>query len=260
MSTPTKKQYDTFADAYSRVEDLPASHIEAQLILAALTPCTNLTVLDLGGGSGLHARRAVDAGAARVDVVDISREMMRAGAEIETSLGRGEGDPDRVKIRWIEADLAKPIPVEAGLQEGGYDVVMANWLFDHATSEEDLQGMWANVAANLKPGGRFLGVRVRHLDAGFMVPGKYGVQFKEIREIPGGFGYVCGCLTSPPFEFGCTSMRSTLELDHAIPQALGLADFAVMPPEETEVVKENPEFWADFVKTPNLVVVAARKA
>jgi SAM-dependent methyltransferase len=51
-----------------------------------LGDCTGLKVLDVGGGSGLHARKAIDAGATVVDVVDISPEMMRAGQEIETSL------------------------------------------------------------------------------------------------------------------------------------------------------------------------------
>ena len=266
-----KSQYDSFATSYLHVEDLPCSLIEAQLIQTALalSPCEGLTVLDLGGGSGLHARRAVAAGAARVDVVDISREMMRAGEEIEASLGRGtersnkpENEDENVKIRWIHADISKSIPLSANLDPKGYDIVMANWLFDHATSEADLLGMWTNVVTHLKsPGGRFLGVRVQNLQAAqYMVSGKYGALFKDIREIPGGFGYVCGCLTNPPFEFGCTSMRSTLELDHTIPRTLGLVDFAVIPPEEMQVVKENPEYWADFVKTPNLAVVVARKA
>ncbi|KXX72789.1 Ubiquinone/menaquinone biosynthesis C-methyltransferase UbiE [Madurella mycetomatis] len=269
MTATDRKQYDNVATSYTSVEDLPCARVEAELIRTALGDCTGLTVLDLGGGSGLHARRAIDAGAAAVDVVDISREMLRVGRDIETRRGR------RGRIRWLEGDASRPLridrvtvreeddgpqrPLPGDSGGGGYDVVMVNWLFDHATSPEDLRAMWENVVANLKPGGRFLGVRVRSIGAEYMKDGKYGATFRDVEEIPGGLRYVCGCLTQPPFEFGCTSMRSTFTLADDIPRELGLVDFEVIPPEETEVVKSDPEFWADFVKDPNLAVVVARK-
>src|SRR3954471_19097124 len=105
---PPPKQYDTFAPSYATIESLPISRIEANLIRTALGDCTGLSVLDLGGGSGLHARRAIDAGAASVDVLDISVEMMKAGEAIETQLGRGPGTGNE-KLRWFAADLAKPL-------------------------------------------------------------------------------------------------------------------------------------------------------
>lgn len=255
-----KKQYDTFAAKYSNVTELPCSTIEAQLIATALGDCTGLSVLDIGGGSGLHARRAVDeANAASVDVVDISQEMLRVGQAIQTEKGRLD------RIRWLEADATKPlaeqITGDQKLKEGGYDVVMANWVFDHATSMADLRGMWENVVAHLKPGGKFLGVRVYHIKPEYMTYGKYGAMFSEIDEIPGepGVKYVCGCNTDPPFSFGCTSMEETLTLADTIPKELGLVDLKVVPPEETEVVKADPEFWDEFVKNPNLAVVVGKK-
>ncbi|KAK1834084.1 Ubiquinone/menaquinone biosynthesis C-methyltransferase UbiE [Podospora conica] len=257
MATPDKKQYNSVATQYDSVEDVPCSKIEAQLIRTALGNCTGLAVLDIGGGTGLHARRAIDdANAAVVDVVDISREMLRAGEAIEAKLGR------QGRIRWLEADATRPLSEQIGesLRPGGYDVVMANWVFDHATSMADLKAMWENIAANLKPGGRFLGVRVRSLHAGYMKPGKYGATFSDMEEIPGGWKYRVGVLTNPPFDFGGTSMTETLDLVDEIPRQLGLVDFEVVPPDEAEVVKEDLEFWADFVKDPNLAVVVARKA
>ncbi|KAK3346479.1 S-adenosyl-L-methionine-dependent methyltransferase [Lasiosphaeria hispida] len=253
-----RKQYDGVASHYASVSDLPCSKIEAQLIRTALGDCTGQSVLDLGGGSGLHARRAIDAGAARVDVVDISVEMMRIGQDIEKQLGRGEG-----LVRWIAADLARPLREQHGaageLREGGYDVVMANWLFDHATSVEDLRAMWGNVVAYLKPGGKFLGVRVQSIRAEYMQYGKYGCTFTDVKEIPGGLGYKCNCLTQPPFSFDCTSMAETYMLADGIPKELGLVGFEVVKPEETEVVKGDVEFWRDFTADPNLTVIVARK-
>ncbi|KAM5374806.1 hypothetical protein ACJZ2D_006300 [Fusarium nematophilum] len=258
MTTAEKTQYDNFAPKYASVEELPCSKLEAQLIRIALGDCSGLKVLDLGGGSGLHARRAVDAGAAVVDVVDISPEMMRAGKEVEAQLGRKD------RIRWFEADLTRPLAEQAKdgvLQLGDYDVVMANWVFDHATSTSDLRSMWENVFAGLKPGGRFIGVRAKGVRAEYMSYGKYGVTFTEVEEIPHGLKYKVGCLTQPPFSFEATSMESTYSLSDDIAHELGgLADSRVVPPEETDLVKNNSEFWDDYVKDPNFVVVVARKA
>lgn len=252
-----KKQYDTFALKYGSVEDLPCAKIEAELIRTALGNCAGLTVLDLGGGTGLHARRAVDnAHAASVDVVDISREMLRIGEATEARLGRQD------RIRWLLADASRPLSeqIRDSLRPEGYDVVMANWVFDHATSPADLKAMWENIVTHLKPGGRFLGVRVRAVHAEYMKRGKYGATFSDIEEIPGGLKYGVGFLTDPPFQFGCTSMTDTLDLVDEIPRRLGLVDLMEVPPEEAEVVKLDPEFWGDFLARPNLAVVIATKA
>ncbi|KAK3987604.1 Ubiquinone/menaquinone biosynthesis C-methyltransferase UbiE [Cladorrhinum sp. PSN332] len=250
---PPPKQYDTFAPSYATIESLPTSQIEAQLIRTALGDCTSLSVLDLGGGHGMHARRAVEeANAASVDVVDISKEMLRVGQAIPS--------PRSDRLGWFEADVSKPIPADLGLKEvGSYDVVMANWVFDHATNEEQLRGMWENVARYLKPRGKFLGVRVRHLKSEYLEQGKYGVRFVEHEEISGGWKYVCECLTEPKFQFGCTSMNATLELDHEIPRGLGLDGFEVLDLGGTELVRGDPGFWDEFVRKPSLAVVVGRK-
>ncbi len=90
--------------------DLPTSKLEAELILTALGDCTDRTVLDLGGGSGIHARKAVSSGSSVVDVVDISPEMMRIGQDAESNLGRED------RIRWFQADATQPIAEQ--IQEG----------------------------------------------------------------------------------------------------------------------------------------------
>lgn len=81
----------------------------------------------------------------------------------------------RNRIRWIEADCSKSlddVPLQA---PGTYDIVMANWLFEHATSVTNLEGMWRNIAHYLKPGGRFVGVRLGDPHAPDLVNGKYGL-------------------------------------------------------------------------------------
>ncbi|KAH8896151.1 S-adenosyl-L-methionine-dependent methyltransferase [Thozetella sp. PMI_491] len=256
MATADRTQYEGFAPKYTTIVDLPCSKIEAQLIGIALGDCTGLTVLDLGGGSGLHARRAVDAGAAVVDVFDISPEMMRIGEDIETQLGR------QGRIRWFKADATRSLAEQVdgnALRSDGYDIVMANWVFDHATSMEDLRGMWENVVAAMKPGGRFLGVRVQSVRAKYVSYGKYGVTFTEVEEIDGGVRYQVGCLTEEPFSFEGTSMESSYTLVDDIPRELGLVGIQTVRPEETDIVKGDMEFWDEFLKDPSLAVVVAKK-
>jgi SAM-dependent methyltransferase len=254
MSDAGKMQYNSLAPKYASVEKLPCSKLEGQLVQNALGDCTALKVLDLGGGSGLHARRAINAGATVVDVVDISPEMMRAGQEIETSLGRKD------RIRWFEADLTKPVTEQVDLEKDEYDIIMANWVFDHATSISELRSMYENVVKNLKSGGKFIGVRAKSIRAQYMSYGKYGVTFTNVTEIPGGLKYQVNCVTKPPFSFDATSMESTYSLSDDIGKELGLVEIKAIPAEDTELVKNDREFWEDYLKDPNFVVVVAKKA
>ncbi|KAK0668384.1 S-adenosyl-L-methionine-dependent methyltransferase [Cercophora samala] len=259
MASPT--QYDPIATQYTSYTTVPDMQLEISLVRTALTPCASLTVLDLGGGSGLHARTAVELGASRVDVVDISPEMLLAGQNIEQSLHRSPGNNNNSPpvIRYIHADATKPLSPQGINQK--YDVVMANWLLDHATSLDDLRAMWGNIASALKPGGRFVGVRVRCLRAGYLTQGKYGVVFSDYEPIPGpGWRYkVSFQLDGVPVTFEATSMEATLGLDHAIPEGLGLGGWEVVPLGEDPVVRGDGEYWADHVREPSFVVVVGRK-
>ncbi|KAK4642216.1 hypothetical protein QC761_507070 [Podospora bellae-mahoneyi] len=252
-----RSQYDPIATQYTSYTTVPDMRLETSLVRTALGPCQPTdTILDLGGGSGLHARTAVDLGAGRVDVVDISPEMLLAGRQIEESLGR----TDR-RIRYIHSDVTKPLPPH--LAEQKYDVVMANWVLDHAESMDDLIGMWRNIASALKPGGRFVNVRVRCLRAEYLTRGKYGVVFSDFKEIiTGGPGWrynVSFRLDGVPVVFEATSMEATLGLDHSIPESMGMGGWGVVRLEEDEVVKEDREYWADHVREPSFVVVVGRK-
>ena len=129
MATAPKTQYESVADGYASYDHLPIAKLEKELVTKAIGDCTGLTVLDLGGGEGQYARKAIELGAELVDVLDISPAMLALGIEAEEKLGR-EG-----RIRWFEADATKALD-RVPLVPGGYDVVMCNWLFDHATTGE----------------------------------------------------------------------------------------------------------------------------
>jgi ubiquinone/menaquinone biosynthesis C-methylase UbiE len=116
VSEQVKTDYDISAVTYNDYSLLPSGQLESQLIKVALGDCTGRTILDLGGGTGLHAREAIDLGADSVDIVDISPEMLKIGQEIEKSLGREN------IIRFFEADVSKPLS-HLPLREDAYDVI-----------------------------------------------------------------------------------------------------------------------------------------
>jgi ubiquinone/menaquinone biosynthesis C-methylase UbiE len=123
--------YDKNAAAYDQFAATPLGTLELQLFDLSIKDCDGLKVLDLGGGTGLRARDALNAGAQVVDVVDISREMMRLGQDYEKSIGRD-------CITWFYGDASKSLD---HLPLGLYDMVIANGIFDHAHNAEELETM-----------------------------------------------------------------------------------------------------------------------
>lgn len=262
VSTSEKKQYDGVAAEYKSYDELPMARLEAELIRTALGDCTGLCILDLGGGSGTHARQAVAAGARLVDVADISEEMMRIGKDIDAA--QVDGGASRARnIRWHVADATRPLADQAAdiLPAGQYDLVMANWVFDHAHTVQDLEGMWENIAAYLKPGGRFIGIRViaPGIWAEHTQNGTYGCVYEDVEKIPGGVRCKVILTTNPPFSFGGTMMEDSYGMVNDIPRRFGIADFKIVPAEEAHVVRESPEFWKEHIERPLFAVVTGRK-
>ncbi|GAB1315613.1 S-adenosyl-L-methionine-dependent methyltransferase [Madurella fahalii] len=252
-----KDQYNEMATEYDSYAELPIARLEAELIRTALGDCTGLAVLDLGGGSGTHARQAIKAGAHHVDVVDISDAMMQIGKDIEAK------SSEESKIRWLLADATKPMADQGvDISAGQYDIAMANWVFDHAHNPDELKGMWDNIAKSLKPGGRFIGIRVIapgiHEEYNIKT-GKYGCLFADIKDIPGGFECTTTLLTEPPFSFGLTPMEDSYKMINDIPRQLGFTDFICIPDADSDVVKKDPQFWKEHLDNPMFAVVTAKK-
>jgi len=256
MTDSEKAQYNTVAVEYKAYDDLPMAKLEAQLIRTALGDCKGFKILDLGGGTGTHARQAVDLGAEAVDVVDVATEMMQIGKDIEAQMGR-EG-----KIRWHTADAGKPMAEQGvNLPFADYDLVMANWVFDHAHTMEDLRGMWKNITGALKPGGKFLGIRVIQpgIFSEHVKVGTYGARYEDIDVIPGGLKCKVILMTNPPFSFGGTMMEDSYGMLNEVPKGMGMTDFKAVPAEEMGVVKSDPAFWQTHLAEPLFAVVTARK-
>jgi toxoflavin synthase len=193
---------------------------------------------------------AIAAGAERVDIVDISPDMMQAANETEKSLGR-DG-----RLGFYEADVSKPLD-HLALPQEEYDIVMANWVLDHSGNMEILEGMWRNVSTHLKPGGKLLSVRVSApQEANYE---KYGVIYDNFESIPEGLTYTVRILWDTPLVFEAASMEANYSGSHELPEKYGLTDVQTVPYEKTGTYKKDPGFWEDFMRNPYFCVMTAVK-
>ncbi|KAK8042436.1 hypothetical protein PG994_012919 [Apiospora phragmitis] len=253
MNSQLAKEYDEQSKSYDDyTSSVPLGDLEKQMFRSALGDCSGLTVLDLGGGSGLKARDALDAGAASVDVVDISAAMMQSGQAVEASLGR------RDRIRWYEADVSKPLDSLPLRPKSSYDVVFAGWVFDHAHDLAEYDGMWRNCAAYLKPGGRFLGIRVGDPRAPAW-DGRYGLYTKDFLDTPDAVHYRYVIKLDPPLEYEASTLNISMSGSYEVPEKYGITEFEIEPPENAPIVKGEPEFWKPFLEQHGMVVFKGKK-
>jgi len=245
-----RREYDTIAVDYDKSYlSHPSGKLEQQLISDALGDLTGLTVLDLAGGGGIHARTAIAQGAVAVDLVDISPGMIKVAQDIEASLGRNV-------MRFFEGDASKPLS-HLPLREDGYDVVMANWLLNFAETTEVLDAMLANAAGYLKKGGLFVGIRTANVRSAVLRSGCYGVKLREMRPFKGGVRYTVSVLTDPPVDLEGVTLDVLDSGSAEVYERNGLTEVETIPCEAARVVQEDPEYWEGFKKDPYYAVVKA---
>ena len=136
--------FDGFADQYDQTFELAPfrTHIEAHSVLKALGDVNGQAWLDVACGTGPYSRALRKRGAARVLGVDLSPDMLRRARAAE------EQEP--LGIEYVEHD-AGTMP-----SFGDFDGALGVYLLHYGTDETHLRGMCASIAANLRPGGRFI--------------------------------------------------------------------------------------------------------
>ena len=120
--------------------------------------------------------------------------------------------------------------------------------------------MWRNTATQLKPGGKLVNIRATgNLNEEYAASGRYGISVSDLTPFPGGMQYEVHCHVDPPFQFGSHLLDKHADLSSDINYRNGLGDLERLKAEDTEVVKEDEGFWADFLKAPCMGVFEARK-
>lgn len=137
--------YDPIAEQYKRSKEAPwRTHVEYFTLLETIGPLEGLSVLDVACGEGFYTRLLRHRGAARMAGVDLSEGMVALARKQETE---------------------SPLGIEYGVGDGRalalpdeYDLVVAAYLLNYATTREELGAMCGSIARCLRPGGRFVTV------------------------------------------------------------------------------------------------------
>ena len=138
-------EYDVIGDRYSEAKQAPwRVHLEAFTLEALAGEIGGARVLDLACGDGFYTRRMRSLGAAEAVGVDLSAAMIGLAREAEAAHPLG--------CRYQVADVN-----DLGAL-GEFDVVVAAYLLNYAHSRAELRRLCAAAGANLRPGGRLLGV------------------------------------------------------------------------------------------------------
>jgi malonyl-CoA O-methyltransferase len=112
---PTATGYDRWSEVYDADEN-PLILLEEKYMPALVGDVAGLQVADIGCGTGRQALRLAAAGA-RVTAVDFSQEM----------LNRARAKPGAEQVRFVQHDLAKPLPLETA----SFDRVLCCLVLDH---------------------------------------------------------------------------------------------------------------------------------
>lgn len=145
MTRSTEAIYDDHAPRWARTERVLLSDFTARpRVIEALGQLRGLHVLDLGCGEGYVARLVASAGAASVEGVDLSSEMVRAAQLAAPSDGACE-----------QTFVAANVVDWAGFARDAYDRVMAVFLFNYLTRAE-MTAVMRKVRLRLGRGGRFV--------------------------------------------------------------------------------------------------------
>lgn len=139
---PTQHGYDLWSEIYDG-DGNPLVALEEPEVDRLLGPVAGLKVLDVGCGTGRHAHRLAAMGA-EVTGVDFSSGM----------LARARAKPGAERIRFVQHDLAQPLPFEGG----AFARVLCGLVVDHIA---DLEGLMRELGRVCAPDGRVV-VTVMH--------------------------------------------------------------------------------------------------
>ena len=245
----TNPEYDRLSRQYQRSKGLPFRvHSETPDHLALLGDVRGLDVLDLACGEGFYTRRIKQAGAARVEGVDLSSAMVELARDQEAR------DPKGIAYHVS--------PAEAFRSDRPFDVVAAAFLLNCAPDVDTLRAMTRGIADNLKPGGRFVATNSHLCDH----PGADYSPYAMGTDIPDpladGAPYGITFLLDDGDEFSIVNYAySRATYESAFGDA-GLTNIRWHPPTITEAGRAAfaPGFWDLYLEKPPLLRISAVKA
>ena len=242
---------------YEDVHYVPTQTILPKNTRAALGSISGYDVLDFACSAGFYSNLLIDWGAAHVVAIDISSAMIN---EAQAKLAPSRAD----RIEYRVGDCTTPGLLRSlGIgDERHFDLVHAAWLLNYAASEQELTAMWRNVASNLRPGGRFVGI-IPNLDAdfGFETPfdnPKYGTTTRAVAKVAHGYKVRVTAHTASRVEFECYILNEDCVYERCA-AAAGMTQvrWKVVSPFPDDIERMEPGFWDDLIARPRAAVCTA---
>lgn len=147
-----KGVFDSVASNYDLMNDLMSLGVHRlwkQTLIEDLRPRPNMTLLDVGGGTGDIAFRFLEKGGKTVTVCDINEEMLSHGRDRAIDCGILKG------LTWITGD-AEQLPIE----DCSVDAFTIAFCIRNVTH---IDRALSEARRVLRPGGRFLCLEFSHV-------------------------------------------------------------------------------------------------
>jgi SAM-dependent methyltransferase len=204
-------------------------------------------VLDLACGDGFYTRRIKVAGADRVVGVDLSERMIALAREQEAA------QPLGITYRVSPAEALGSI--------GPFDVVAAAFLLNCAPTRASLAAMAGTIAANLKPGGRFVTTNSHLGDWPGVDFGRYGMSSDVSHPLADGAPYHITFLLDDD-RFTIENFAHTRSTYEAVLREAGLTNLRWHAPRVTAegLAAFGPDFWRVYLDYPPLLRLSAERS
>lgn len=147
-------QYDYIGSSYNVVESLPYRTIEKDNVHSAIKPFLKpqMSVLELGCGTGFYSSALVHWGVKYLTSMDISAVML------ESAMARLSSEVSSGKVHFEKGDGAVPTSFAPDMSPGYFDMAFGAWFLNYASDKATLVSMFKNIALNLKSDGFFVGI------------------------------------------------------------------------------------------------------
>lgn len=243
--------YNHIADEYRQAKAQPwRDRIETYSMMRLIGDLAEQRVIDLACGEGFFTRKLKRGGAAWVQGLDISQEMIGLAKQEEARAPLG--------IEYLVEDAAAAGP------DQDFDLAVSAWLLVYAHNREELRGMARGLARRLRSGGRLVTLTTNPGLYHFpRLPsyGKYGFDIRLAdRAIEGAPIVWTIHLDSGSFEIENYYLPTSL-LEAALVEA-GFRDVAFHGLELAPCTEGRTEgdYWNDFLQYPPAVMIDAIKS
>lgn len=241
--------YNLIAAEYKRSKQQPwRLHIEHHTLFEVIGDLKGKAVLDLACGEGFYSRFLKQNGASRVVGVDLSERMIE--------LARKQESQNPLVVEYAVGDAKHFKPNEP------FDLVVAGYLLNYASTPDELLAMSRAIARSLKPGCRFVTVNNNPEEPPehFASSRKYGFVKSSSGELKDGTPVVWTFFLGDG-SFDITNYHLSVATHE---QAFGTAGLGNVRWHQPRVSPQGrsehgDEHWAEFLRHPPIVVIECTK-